>query len=134
MVFHSAMNCPLLQFSPWYCTLFLTAFLSGNCESRRRRLLQAMKTKLASFPFKNEYIFCQILKWSLILSKGKYLHMEFSMDLKPDSCKLGLLYLFLNSLVNQFVYHVTIPIMVTSILMKTKGTQRSIQNELVVER
>ena len=60
--------------------------------------------------------------------------MEFSMDLKPDSCKLGLLYLFLSSLVNQFVYHVTIPIMVTSILMKTKGTQRSIQNELVVER
>ena len=60
--------------------------------------------------------------------------MEFSMDLKPDSCKLGLLYLFLNSLVNQFVYHITIPIMVTSILMKTKGTQRSIQNELVVER
>ena len=28
MVFHSAMNCPLLQRSPWYCTLFLTAFLS----------------------------------------------------------------------------------------------------------
>ena len=23
------MNCPLLQRSPWYCTLFLTAFLSG---------------------------------------------------------------------------------------------------------
>ena len=22
------MNCPLLQRSPWYCTLFLTAFLS----------------------------------------------------------------------------------------------------------
>ena len=29
MVFHSAMNCPLLQRSPWYCTLFLTAFLSA---------------------------------------------------------------------------------------------------------
>ena len=26
------MNCPLLQRSPWYCTLFLTAFLSG-CDA-----------------------------------------------------------------------------------------------------
>ena len=32
MVFHSAMNCPLLQCSPWYCTLFLTAFLSAYME------------------------------------------------------------------------------------------------------
>ena len=29
------MNCPLLQRSPWYCTLFLTAFLSGHFENHR---------------------------------------------------------------------------------------------------
>ena len=31
------MNCPLLQRSPWYCTLFLTAFLSGEAADRERR-------------------------------------------------------------------------------------------------
>ena len=36
MVFRSAMNCPLLQRSPWYCTLFLTAFLSGASSWRQR--------------------------------------------------------------------------------------------------
>ena len=34
------MNCPLLQRSPWYCTLFLTAFLSGIWTIQRNFILQ----------------------------------------------------------------------------------------------
>ena len=41
------MNCPLLQRSPWYCTLFLTAFLS---VSRGRSLILPEERRLDAWP------------------------------------------------------------------------------------
>ena len=54
MVFHSAMNCPLLQRSPWYCTLFLTAFLSVHTvhlllKHRQPRLVSKLRGLVKSF-------------------------------------------------------------------------------------